>query len=143
MQVITPSLHRFLVAALCGPMVLLVVLTIVDWFAGYSQVSNWKQFLMIYVLGFGIPAYFVFATWATRALSKVTEQEILKKVLWAPLMFIPFYATPWIIGGLVLLLLGELSGLPMMFAWLAFLPYLLVAGYFVSGLTVALYRIFF
>ncbi|MBK5414124.1 hypothetical protein [Pseudomonas sp. TH31] len=55
----------------------------------------------------------------------------------------PFYATPWVIGGLGLLLFGQLSGLVMMVAWVAFLPYLLVVGYVISGLTVALYRTFY
>ncbi|MHC8384655.1 hypothetical protein [Pseudomonas sp. LB3P14] len=62
---------------------------------------------------------------------------------YAPLTFIPFYAVPWVICGLALVLLGNLAGFPMMFGWLAFLPYLLIAGYVVSGLTVALYRTVF
>jgi len=37
----------------------------------------------------------------------------------------------------------RLAGFPMMFGWLAFLPYLLIASYVVVGLTVALYRTFF
>lgn len=137
---ISPSRRRFLVASLWGPIVLLVVLMILDWAAGYSGISDWKQFLMIYVLAFGIPAYIAFAVWATGVLSTVTEQQVLKKIWCAPLNFIPFYAAPWVIGGLALVLLGNLAGFPMMFGWLAFLPYLLITGYVISSLTVALYR---
>lgn len=99
--------------------------------------------LLIYVLTFGIPAYIAFALWATPALSGKTEQQILKRIWFAPLTFIPFYAVPWVIYGLANVLLGDLVGFALMFTWLAFLPYLLIAGYVVSGLTVALYRTFY
>ncbi|QKG69812.1 hypothetical protein HP062_20310 [Pseudomonas sp. B14-6] len=109
----------------------------------YAAVLDWQQMLLIYVLSFGIPAYIAFALWAMRALNGKTEQQILKSVWRAPLTFIPFYAVPWVIYGLAHVLLGSLAGFPMMFGWLAFLPYLLIAGYVVSGLTVALYRTVF
>nr|WP_306660429.1 hypothetical protein [Pseudomonas nunensis] len=98
---------------------------------------------MIHVLSFGVPAYIVFAAWQTRALSKVAEQQVLKKILCAPLTFIPFYAAPWVIGGLGLLLFGQLAGLGLMVMWVAMLPYLLVAGYVISVLTAALYWTFY
>lgn len=135
--------RRFLKTALWAPICVLVALLILDWAHGYSAVSGWEQFLTIYVLAFGIPAYFAFATWATRALSKMTEQQILKKIWRAPLTFIPFYAVPWVICGLAFALMGNLAGFPMMVGWLAFLPYLLIAGYVISGLTVAFYRTVF
>ncbi|MEB0225340.1 hypothetical protein [Pseudomonas sp. 10S4] len=140
---ITLGRRIFLMAALWVPIAVLVVLMILDRADGYSSVSDWKQFLTIYVLWFGIPSYLAFATWATRALSTLTERQILKKIWYAPLTFIPFYAAPWLIGGLALLLLGNLGAFSMMVGWLAFLPYLLIAGYVVSGLTVALYRTVF
>lgn len=46
-------------------------------------------------------------------------------------------------GGLGFLLFGQLAGLGLMVMWVALLPYLLVAGYVVAGLTVALYRTFY
>ena len=140
---ITRSQRIFLTAALWVPIVMLVVLLIIDWAAGYSGVSDWKQFLMNYALAFGIPAYLAFVAWATRALSKITEQQILKKIWCAPLTFIPFYAAPWLIGGLVFLLFGQVAGFGLMVMWVALLPYLLIAGYVVCGLTVALYRTVF
>lgn len=140
---ISPGRHRFLMTALWIPIAVLVVLMILDWTTGHSGATDWKQFLTIYVLWFGIPSYLAFATWATRVLSTLTERQILKRVWYAPLTFIPFYAAPWLIGGLVLVLLGNLGWFPMMVGWLAFLPYLLIAGYVVSGLTVALYRTVF
>lgn len=133
----------FLTAALWVPIVAFEVLMYLDSAVWYPKVVDWKQFLMIHVLGFGALAYIAFAAWATRALSRTTEEQIVKKVWRAPLMFIPFYAAPWVIGGLGFLLFGELAGLVMMVVWVVFLPYLLVVGYVISGLTVALYRTFF
>lgn len=133
----------FLVSALWVPVVVFIVLMILDWADGNSSVYNWKQFLTLYVLWFGIPSYIAFAAWATRAVNTVTERQILKKIWYAPLTFIPFYAAPWLIAGLALLLLGNLGAFAMMVGWLAFLPYLLIAGYVIAGLTVALYRTVF
>ncbi|MBU0524205.1 MAG: hypothetical protein KKC24_16195 [Gammaproteobacteria bacterium] len=118
-------------------------MTLVEQGDEYAAVLDWQQMLLIYVLSFGIPAYIAFALWAMRALNGKTEQQILKSVWRAPLTFIPFYAVPWVIYGLAHVLLGSLAGFPMMLGWLAFLPYLLIAGYVVSGLTVALYRTVF
>ncbi len=140
---ISPGRRRFLVAALWVPIFTLVALMIIDWVAGYSKLADWTQFLMIHVLAFGIPAYVVFAACATPMLSKATEQQILKKIWFAPLRFIPFYAAPWVFSGLALLILGKGSGLPMMFGWLAFLPYMLVVGYALAALTLGLYKTIF
>ncbi|KAF2389289.1 hypothetical protein [Pseudomonas frederiksbergensis] len=140
---ISLSRRLFLGAALWVPIVALVALMILDWVAGNSLTPDWKQFVMIHVLSFGVPAYIAFAAWQTRALSKVAEQQVLKKILCAPLTFIPFYAAPWVIGGLGLLLFGQLAGLGLMVMWVAMLPYLLVAGYVISVLTAALYWTFY
>ncbi|MHC8397710.1 hypothetical protein ACYZT8_29330 [Pseudomonas sp. LB3P93] len=133
----------FLTAALWVPIVAFEVLMYLESTVWYPRVFDWKQFLTIHVLGFGALAYIAFAAWATRGLSRATEQQIVKKIWCAPLMFIPFYAVPWMIGGLGLLLFGQLGGLVMMVVWVVFLPYLLISGYVISGLTVALYRTFF
>jgi hypothetical protein len=135
---ISRSRRLFLTAALWVPIILFELLAYLE-----PGVYDWKQFLMMHVLGFGALAYIVFAAWASRALSQVTEHQIVKKIWLAPLTFIPFYAAPWVIGGLGLVLFGELSGLVMTVAWVVFLPYLLVVGYVISGLTVALYRTFY
>lgn len=134
---------NFFRVALWSPLLVMLALTLVEQGDEYAAVLDWQQMLLIYVLSFGIPAYIAFALWAMRALNGKTEQQILKRVWRAPLTFIPFYAVPWVIYGLAHVLLGSLAGFPMMFGWLAFLPYLLIAGYVVSGLTVALYRTVF
>lgn len=139
------SLNRrlFLGAALWVPIIAFEVLVYLESTVGFPKAFNWEQFLTMQGLWFGALAYIVFAAWATRRLSRTTEQQIVKKIWCAPLMFIPFYAAPWVIGGLGLLLFGQLSGLGMMVMWVAFLPYLLGVGYVISGLTVALYRTFY
>ncbi|MFJ7796766.1 hypothetical protein [Pseudomonas sp. NPDC096950] len=142
-KVLTIFQANFFRAALWSPLLVMVALTLLEQGNEYAAVLDWQQMLLIYVLTFGIPAYIAFALWATRALNGKTEQQILKSVWRAPLTFIPFYASPWVIYGLVFVLLGNLAGFPMMFGWLAFLPYLLIVGYVVSGLTVALYRTVF
>jgi hypothetical protein len=129
--------------ALWLPLAVLLILMLVEHGSGDRADLDFHQFLLIYVLSFGIPAYIAFALWAMRALNGKTEQQILKSVWRAPLTFIPFYAVPWVIYGLAHVLLGSLAGFSMMVGWLAFLPYLLIAGYVVSGLTVALYRTVF
>ncbi|OOL37372.1 MULTISPECIES: hypothetical protein [Pseudomonas] len=134
---------NFFRVALWSPLLVMLALTLVEQGDEYAAVLDWQQMLLIYVLSFGIPAYIAFALWAMRALNGKTEQQILKSVWRAPLTFIPFYAVPWVIYGLAHVLLGSLAGFPMMLGWLAFLPYLLIAGYVVSGLTVALYRTVF
>lgn len=134
---------NFFRVALWSPLLVMLALTLVEQGDEYAAVLDWQQMLLIYVLSFGIPAYIAFALWAMRALNGKTEQQILKSVWRAPLTFIPFYAVPWVIYGLAHVLLGSLAGFPMMFGWLGFLPYLLIAGYVVSGLTVALYRTVF
>lgn len=142
------STHTFFFrVALWLPLEVLLILMLVEHGSGDGADLDFHQFLLIYVLSFGIPAYIAFALWATRALSGISEQQVLKKIWYAPLTFIPFYAAPWVIYGLTHVFLGSFAGFPMMFGWLAgwlaFLPYLLVAGYVVSGLTVALYRTVF
>lgn len=66
-----------------------------------------------------------------------------EKIRCAPLTFIPFYAAPWLIGSLMLLLFGQLDGFGLMVMWVALLPYLFLAGYVVSSLTVVHYRTVF
>lgn len=134
---------RFLMTAVWAPVVVFVVLTFIEQLNGSLATLSGQQQLLIYGLAFGVPAYIVFALWATRTLSGKPEQQILKRIWRAPLMFIPFYAVPWVLYGLANVLTGDFAGVAMMFGWLVFLPYLLIAGYVVSGLTVALYRTLF
>lgn len=133
----------FLRVVLWLPLSVLLALTLVEQSNESTVVLDWHQMLLIYVLTYGIPAYVVFALWATQALSGKTEQQIVKAIWWSPLTFIPFYSVPWVIYGLTNALLGDLAGFAMMFGWLAFLPYLLIAGYGLAGLTAALYRTVF
>lgn len=140
---ISLSRRLFLGAALWVPIIAFEVLIYLESTVWFPTAFNWEQFLTIHVLWFGALAYIAFAAWATRRLSRTTEQQIVKKIWCAPLMFIPFYAAPWVIGGLGFLLFGHLAGLGMIVMWVVFLPYLLVVGYIISGLTVALYRTFF
>jgi hypothetical protein len=134
---------NFFRVVLWVPLLVLLLLILIEQSNENASVLNWHQMLLIYVLAFGVPAYTAFALWATRELSGKTEQQIIKKIWCAPLMFIPFYAVPWVIYGLVNALMGDMAGFAMTLGWLAFLPYLLIAGYVISGVTVALYRTFF
>lgn len=58
-----------------------------------------------------------------------TDPQLLRLAYWAPIVFIPFYGIFWFLYGLGNLLLGDGSGIGMMFAWVVFLPYELVLGY--------------
>lgn len=60
-----------------------------------------EQILLIYVLALGTVAYFIFAIWASHKIKIKTESEILRLAWWAPVIFIPFYGTPWIIYGVI------------------------------------------
>jgi hypothetical protein len=134
---------NFFRVALWSPLLVMLALTLVEQGNGHAAILDLQQRLLIYVLSFGVPAYIAFALWATRVMNGKTEQQILRSVWRAPLTFIPFYAAPWVFYGMAHVFLGSFVGFPMMFGWLAFLPYLLIAGYVISGVTVALYRTVF
>lgn len=135
--------RRFFRVALWLPLVLLLGAMLGEWLDGSAPRLNVQQVVMLNVFAFGPLAYLVFAVWATRSLNGCTEKQVLRSVWLAPLLFIPFYAGAWVLYGVITLLTGDLSGFGMMVIWVAFLPYLLIAGYVISGLTVALYRTFY
>ncbi|WP_347902755.1 hypothetical protein [Pseudomonas purpurea] len=133
----------FFRVALWLPLVLLLGAMLGEWLDGSAQRLDTRQVVMICVFAFGPLAYLVFAVWATRSLNGRTEKQVLRSVWLAPLLFIPFYAGAWVLYGVVTLLTGDLVGFGMMVMWVVLLPYLLIAGYFISGLTVALYWTFY
>ncbi|MWV14843.1 hypothetical protein F3I16_02190 [Pseudomonas sp. L-22-4S-12] len=94
-----------------------------------------EQLFLIYGLGFGVLAYPVFAFWANRQIINKSEPEIIRRIWLAPLIFIPIYGTPWIVYGLFNLVIGNTSGVGMLFLWISFVPYILVVGYCVSTIT--------
>lgn len=100
-----------------------------------------EQIFLIYVLALGTVAYFIFAIWASHKIKIKTESEILRLAWWAPVIFIPFYGTPWIIYGLINILLGDMSGLGMLFMWLAYTPYFLITGYVFSAIFISIYKV--
>ncbi|MCS5515216.1 hypothetical protein NWF32_06750 [Pseudomonas qingdaonensis] len=97
------------------------------------RVTGFEPFLQIYLLGFGLLGYPLFALWASRRLHLAPRH-----LWWAPLWCVPFYALPWVLYGLVYLLTGRIAGLGLMLMWVAFVPYLLGAGYFFVTLTALL-----
>ncbi|MBV6285555.1 hypothetical protein [Pseudomonas aegrilactucae] len=107
------------------PWVCLVTLLGLEAYQYGLQVTHFEQFVQIHLLGFGLLGYPLFALWASRRLHLAPS-----RLWWAPVLCIPFYALPWVLYGLVYLLMGRIVGLGMMLMWLAFLPYLLGAGYF-------------
>jgi len=139
-QYLSSGGRRFLVAAMWSPLVALLLMVLIDQLNEQPSVAlNFENLGMI----FGIPAYIAFAILEMRLLLDKPEQQALNRIWLGPLVFIPFYATNWILSRIA----GGLSGQPMkdamMIEWLAYVPTLLIFGYIVSGLTVALYRIFF
>lgn len=94
-----------------------------------------------FFLLFGLPAYCVFAVWATKKINKKTELQVVRLVWWAPVLFFPFYGGAWLISGLGHLLVGDVAGLGMMVSWIVLLPYELMLGYCFVFLVVAVYKI--
>jgi len=123
------------------PAVLLPILLVLDalYFSKPLQ-GGMEQFILVYVLGFGLAAYVLFAFFSLRVISKRTESEVLRLTKWAPVIFIPFYGIPWIIYGVGCLMFGRLAGLGMIFLWLAYTPYVLVVGAFFSVLIILIFK---
>ena len=133
--------RKYFKAAVCAPAVLLPALLLVDalYFSPALQ-GGWVQYLQIYVLGFGLAACWAFVPFAWRRIDRRSEPEVLRLAWWAPLMFVPFYAVPWVLYGLAYLATGRVAGLGIMLSWLAYLPYVLVVAYLFSGASVLGYR---
>lgn len=128
--------------AVWTPAILLPLLFIADTLLPPAiPFGGWKQFFHMFILAFGVGAYFIFAFWASRVIDRKTEREVVRLACWAPVVFIPFYAAPWFLYGVIYLVSGDLAGLRLMVEWLAYIPYLLVAGYFCSIVTIAIYLI--
>lgn len=139
-QYLSSGGRRLLVAALWFPLVVLSLIVLIDQLNEPPSVAlNFETLGMI----FGVPAYIVFAILEMRLMRDKPEQRVLNRIWLGPLVFMLFYAVNWMLFRLA----GGLSGQPMkgamMIEWLAYVPTLLIFGYVVSGLTVALYRIFF
>jgi|MGYP001557113490 hypothetical protein len=124
------------------PMVVLPVLLLLDALYFSSPLrGGMEQFVLIYVLGFGLVAYVLFAVFSTRLISRRTELEVVRLAWWAPVVFIPFYGVPWVVYGIGCLAFGRLAGLGMMFLWLTYIPYVLVVGAFFSVVTVVAFKV--
>ncbi|KOY02041.1 hypothetical protein AM274_12735 [Pseudomonas nunensis] len=138
-SVISPNRRQFLVIALWVPLAIIVLGALIDQAYGRTTVLLFETYALVY----GIPAYFVFALLQMRGLGGKTEQQLLKRVWLGPLVLSPFYLFAWVPYGLVQMIGGASDGVATMFIGLNFLPFLLIAGYVVAGLTVALYRTVF
>lgn len=128
--------------ALWGPAVILPLLLIADAvLPPATPIGGWEQAFQMYILSFGLAAYVMFACWASRVINRKTEQEVVRLAWWAPVIFIPFYGVPWFLYGVAYLVSGRVAGLGLMILWLAYIPYLLVAGYFCSIVTIVIYHV--
>ncbi len=124
------------------PAILLPSLLVAD--ATYTArplTGGLEQYFLIYVLGFGLPAYLAFAAFATRVISLKPEQDVVRFAWRAPLAFIPFYGFPWVLYGLLCLMLGRPAGIGMTFMWIAYLPYVLIVGYVFAAASVFIYKL--
>lgn len=128
--------------AIWSPAVLLPILLMLDAFYFSEPLQGGvEQFFLLYVLGFGLAAYGLFAIFSSRAISKKNELEVLRLARWAPVIFIPFYGVPWVLYGVGCLIFGRLAGLGMIFLWLAYTPYVLVVGVLFSFVTIVLFKV--
>ncbi|POA34909.1 MULTISPECIES: hypothetical protein [unclassified Pseudomonas] len=132
--------RRLLVTALWIPLVVLLLMVLED---RLSNFPTTVELFETFGLAFGIPAYIAFALVEMRLLRGKSEQRILNRIWLGPWVFIPFYAAPWMIFGLAKMLCGSSSNIALMFGWVVFIPYVLIVGYVVAGLTIAVYRTFY
>lgn len=130
-------------AAIWLPAIIIPALLVIDGIYFSAPLNGgWEQILQIYLLGFGPVSYCIFALWASRRISMKSEPDIIRLAWWAPVIFIPFYGVPWIVYGLLYLLGGSISGLGLMVVWLAYTPYILIAGYFFSAVSIFIFKLF-
>jgi hypothetical protein len=124
------------------PAILLPILLAVDAFYFSRPLSDGvEQFVLVYVLGFGLAAYILFAAFSSHVISTKTEAEIIRLAWWAPLIFIPFYGAPWVLYGVGCLLAGRSAGFGMIFMWLAYIPYFLFFGVLASIVAISLFKL--
>ncbi|WP_226500767.1 hypothetical protein [Pseudomonas sp. MWU16-30322] len=142
-----PTLSRaqlsFFMGALWWPLLAVLAISSYDlWKGEYSSFDS-SEIYWQYPLWWGIPGLLGFSLWMSRSAKSRNEQQALRMVWWAPVKFIPFYAVPWMLYGLLSLVVGQLSDAYMAYGWITIVPFLLIGGYVCAGVTVALYRIFF
>jgi len=135
------STCRFFQLALWTPAALLLSLPFLE-VLSRGKISL-EDMLVSYGLWFGTLAYLIFAAWTTWFIKKRTESAVVRLVWWAPLIFIPFYGIPWIAYGLFHVAMGDMSGFAMAILWVAFSPYIIVAGYVCVAVTFVFYHMFF
>lgn len=133
----------FFMAALWLPPLAVLAITSYDLWNGEYLTSESSRIYWQYLLWWGIPGLLGFSLWMSRSAQRRNEQQALRMVWWAPVKFIPFYAVPWMLYGLLSLVVGQLSDAYMAYGWISIVPFLLIGGYVCAGVTVALYRIFF
>ncbi|PXX74888.1 hypothetical protein SAMN05660489_01026 [Pseudomonas sp. LAMO17WK12:I10] len=129
--------RRLLVTALWIPLAVLLLMLLDECLRGTPLTV---ELFETYASTMGIVAYIAFALLEMRLLRGKSEQQILARVWLGPLLFIPFYAASWMLFRLAKMLGGDASDVAPMLSWLVFIPCVLIVGYVVSGLTVALYR---
>lgn len=133
--------HRFFKVAVWAPAALLLSLPFIEHLSGGTE--SVKSMLLTYGLWFGTPAYVIFAMWATWYIKRKSEPSAVRLIWWAPIIFIPFYGTPWIAYGLFHAATGEASGIAMALLWVGFSPYIIAAGYVFAAVSFVIYEMFF
>jgi hypothetical protein len=135
--------RNFFMAALWAPLLITLAYSSYGLWLGEFSTFDSSETHWEYLLYFGLPGLLLFALWVSRTAKHRNEQQALRMVWLAPLKFIPFYAVPWMLYGVCSLVAGPFDSAFMAYGWVLLVPYLLIAGYFCAGVTVALYRIFF
>ncbi|MBV4472775.1 hypothetical protein [Pseudomonas botevensis] len=124
------------------PAIFLPFLLVLDAFYFSKPLSGGiEQFILVYILGFGLAAYIPFAAFSSRVISNRTKSEVIRLAWWAPVLFIPFYGAPWVLYGAGCLVAGRSAGLGMMFMWLAYIPYFLFFGVLLSAIAVFAFKL--
>ncbi|PMY68619.1 hypothetical protein C1Y31_07460 [Pseudomonas sp. FW305-25] len=136
-RMLSAGRRRLLVTALWIPLAVLLLMLLDECLRGTPLTV---ELFETYASTMGIVAYIAFALLEMRLLRGKSEQQILARVWLGPLLFIPFYAASWMLFQLGKMLGGDASDVAPMLGWLVFIPCVLIVGYVVSGLTVALYR---
>ncbi|RBL69407.1 hypothetical protein C3E98_020310 [Pseudomonas sp. MWU13-2625] len=143
MLVLSRAQLSFFMAALWLPLLAVLAFTSYDQWNGEYLTPESSGIYWQYLLWWGIPGLLGFSLWMSRSAQSRNEQQALRMVWLAPVKFIPFYALPWMLYGLLSLVVGQLSDAYMAYGWITIVPFLLIGGYVCAGVTVALYRIFF
>jgi hypothetical protein len=138
---VSKTTHRFFKVAAWAPAALLLSLPFIEHLSRGTE--SFESMFLTYGLWFGTPAYLAFAMWATWYIKSKSERSVVRLIWWAPLIFIPFYGTPWIAYGLFHAATGEASGIAMALLWVGFSPYIIAAGYVFAAVSFVIYEMFF